>query len=277
MPWTHPYLKGFTAPWSPGGTAGIMPSLPRDQAVQGIVIHFRTDEAQHAQFLPPLLEPDPRHPGECVWLYAHHTATPIDEDCSTWHPDRLGAVESLLGVVCQYEGVTGTYYNYNFVDTDWDLAVMLYYGFPAKLARMATTPTHPEHPYLNDLHAGSRRVATVDRLGARVVSASVTLDEQCELGDTPLKEILTSYGVRHVPNFDLAADGKPLAFDLVKEHGYGHQFGALWRGTGELTFHEAENEELHLLNPREVLAAYHLRFKYQTSGIDVLHDYLSDA
>lgn len=276
MPWSHPYLKGYTAPWSPGGTAGIMPSIPRDQAVQGLVFHFRADEEAHRQFLPPLLEPDPAHPGECIWLFAHHTATPLGEDCSDWHPDRLGATESLLGVVCQYNGVAGTYYNYNFVDTDWDLAVMLYFGFPAKLARFATTPTHPEHPHLNGLHQGSRRVATVDRLGQRLVTARATLQEKIALEDSPLREILTSYGVRHVPNLDLAADGRPLAFDLVREHGYDHVFGELWRGTGELTFHEAENEELHLLSPREVLSAYHLRFTYRTKGVDVLHNYLDD-
>ena len=119
-------------------------------------------------------------------------------------------------------------------------------------------------------------MATVDRLGARVVTAKATLEEKIELSDSPLEEILTSYGVRHVPNLDVAADGKPLAFDLVKEHGYDHEFGELWRGTGELTFHEAENEELHLLNPTEMLSAYHLRFKYRTSGIDILHNYLDD-
>jgi len=276
VPWSHPYLNSATSPWTPGGTAGLMPSVPRHQAVQGLVFHFRADEDAHRSFLPPLLEPSAAHPGEVVWLYAHHTATPVGEDWSDWHPDRLGTTESLLGVVCEYEGVVGTYYNYNFCDTDWDLALMHYFGFPSKLAHFSSSPEHPGHPDLNGVRAGARRTATVDRLGQRLVTARATLEEKVELSDTPLSKVLSSYGVRHIPNVDHAADGRPLAFDLVKEEGFDHSFGDLWHGTGELTFHEAENEEMHLLSPVEILDVYHLQFAYKTGGVRVLHNYLDD-
>lgn len=276
MPWSHPYLTSATSPWTPGGTAGIMPAVPRHQAVQGTAFHFRVDPQAHRAFLPPGLEPSPDHPAEALWLYAHHTATTLSEDCSDWHPDRVAATESLLGVVCEHEGVVGTYYNYNFCDTDWDLALMHYFGFPSKLAHFSTSPEHPEHPYFNGLRAGARRVSMVDRLGQRLVTARTTLEEKVELADTPLANVLHSYGVRHLPNMDVAADGRPLAFDLVTEVGFDHSFGDLWRGTGELRFHEAENEEMHLLNPVEILGVYHLQFAYKIRGVSVLHDYLAD-
>ena len=136
--------------------------------------------------------------------------------------------------MCEYEGVVGTYYNYNFCDTDWDLALMHYFGFPSKLAHFSSSPEHPKHPDLNGVRAGSRRTATVDRLGQRLITARATLEEKVELADTPLSKVLSSYGVRHIPNMDHAADGRPLAFDLVKEEGFDHSFGDLWHGTGEL-------------------------------------------
>jgi hypothetical protein len=277
MTWSHPFLTSATSPWTPGGTSGLMPSVPRRQAVQGLAFHIRVDPRSHAAFLPPLLESSPDHPAEALWLYAHHTATPLSEDYGDWHPERVSTTESLLGLVCEHDGVLGSYYNYNFCDTDWDLALMHYFGFPSKLAHFATTPVHPVHPSFDGLREGARLHSTVDRLGQRLVTARATLEERVELADTPLASILHSYGVRHVPDMDVAAGGRPLAFDLVTEEGYDHAYGELWRGSGELTFHEAENEEMHLLAPVEVLGVYHLQFAYTIRGVRVLHDYLSDS
>ena len=270
------YLNSFTAPFSPAGDAGLMASLPRDQAIQGLTIHFRTDPAVHAKYLPPGLEPSPDHPGEGLFLYAHHTATPVNEDCRRWHPDRVSTVEGLLGLVCQYKGETGTYYWYNFVDTDWDLAVLLLYGYPGKMARLSLTPSNPLHPYLDGLRSGAELNASVERLGNRVVTARVTLEAPCKVDDFPITDLLRAYGVRHIPNLDVEAGGRPLAYDLVVEDQSERQVGELWTGSGELEFHRAENEALHPLQPSEVLGAYYMHFGYRTAGLRVLHDYLTE-
>ena len=268
------YINSFTPPFSPSGVGYVMPKLPRIQAVQGLTFHFRVDEDEHRRFLPYPLEPDPDHPGEAIWLYAHHTATPLGEDCSDWHPYRLGAVEGLFGLVCKFNGQTGTYYWYNFVDTDWDYHIMTLYGFPGKLATCMITPTHPEHPYLNGPRPGAKFVATVDRLGSRVVTAKLTIEDRCPPEAFPTDILLNPYGIRYIPNVDVEAGGRPLAYDLIREHGYDRVPGDIWRGTGELRFHEAENEELTPLQPTEMLGAYHSRFTYSTAGVDVLHDFL---
>lgn len=270
------HLTSFTAPFTPNGTAGLMEKVPRDQSVQGLAFHFRMDEEAHRRYLPPILQPDPDHPGEALWLYAHHTATPVGVDCSDWHPGRVSANEGLLGLVCNYQGRTGTYYFYNFVDTDWDLAVLLYYGYSGKLANFNLTPAHADHATMNGPRAGAKYVASIDRLGQRLTTARVTLDGECPPEEFPLKDLLRAYGIRHIPNLDVAANGRPLAYDLVVEDQTNIVAGPIWRGTGELQFHEAENEELAPLNPTEILGAYHFRFSYRTAGVHVLHDFLKD-
>lgn len=271
-----PYLNSYTAPFTPGGDAGLMERVPRDQSVQGLTIHFRMDPEVHRRYLHPALEVDPDHEGEALWLYAHHTATPVGVDCSDWHPGRVSANEALLGLVCRYEGVTGTQYFYNFVDTDWDLAVLLFYGYSGKLGTFNITPSHADHAYMNGPRPGAKYVASVDRLGQRVTTARVTLEDECPPEEFPLRDLLRAYGIRHIPNLDIAAGGRPLAYDLVVEDQTNIRPGQIWRGTGELTFPEAENEALAPMSPQEILGAYHFRFSYRTAGVHVLRDFLKD-
>lgn len=100
------------------------------------------------------------------------------------------------------------------------------------------TPSHPDHATVSGPRPGARYVASVDRLGQRVTTACVTLERECAPEEFPLKDLLRAYGIRYIPNLDIAANGRPL-------------------------------------NPTEILGAYHFRFSYRTAGVHVLHDFLA--
>lgn len=269
-------LPGFSAPFTPRGKAGLVPSFPRDQSIRALAFHFRTDPEKTKDFTPLPLEPVPDCPGEFFFMYAEHVATPIGEDWTGWHPSRLYATEGLLGPVCQFEGKPGVYYGYNWVENDWDMMVMWLFGCQAKIANFNVTQTNPVHPHLTRVGPGTTLRATVDRLGERLITAEIKLTEESSLEDLPMRRFLHAYMMRHFPDMSIAADGRPLVHDIVTETQSNHVIGEIIKGEGTLTFSaEAENEELDLLQPVEVLGAYSVHFSYRTSGIEVLHDYLA--
>ena len=268
-------LPSFSAPFTPEGRGGLVPSFPRDQAIRALAFHFRADPAVLNRFIPPPLAPVADHPGEAFFMYAEHLAPPVKPGWRDWHPRRIAAVEGLLGPVCEMNGRKGVYYGYNWVDNDWDMMVMWLFGCQAKIANFHLTATNPAHPHLPGLASGATYRMSVDRLGQRLISGSVTLDQRASLEDLPLGDYLHAYMMRHFPDMNMARNGRPLVHDLVTEVQTNHVVGEIWKGVGELDFFPAENEELEAIRPQEILGAYHVHFSYRTSGVEVLHDYLA--
>lgn len=270
-------LPSFSAPFTPNGEGGMVPSFPRDQSIKAIAFHFRTDPEALNRFIPAPLEPVPGHPGEAFFMYAEHIATPVNQDWRDWNPARLYATEGLLGPVCQFNGKPGVYYGYNWVENDWDMMVMWLFGCQAKIANFNITQVNPVHPHLQAVEPGATLHATIDRLGQRLITAKIELTEKSSLDDLPLKKFLHAYMMRHFPDMNVKNGGRPLVHDIVTEVQQDHVIGEITRGNGTLKFSEAENEELASINPTEILGAYHVHFKYRTSGIEVLHDYLVEG
>ncbi len=200
-------LKGFTRPFSRGGTASLAGPVPYDVAMTGLMVHFRADPAAVDALIPWPLEPYAARHGECFWAYIDHLMAPSDPITDTWHPDRQRMNEVLLGVA----------------------------------------------------------------------TAEVILEEQVGPEALPLDELLFGYGMRHIPNVDIRANGRPLAHDLVFEHHENTVVGEIWRGPATLEFMANENEELLPIQPVEVLGGYLTHFGYRATGVEVAYDYLKDG
>ena len=267
-------LRGFTRPFSPGGTASLAPALPYDAAMTGLLVHFRADPAALAALLPRPLEPHPVRADEAFWVYIDHLMTPVNEAVDTWHPDRVRMSEVLIGVPCSLGGKPGIFNCYAWTDRDWSLMTEWLFGWCGKIARLSMTHTQAEHPRFAGPAAGARYHATVERLGARVATASLVLEAPTDESALPMNELLYSYGQRHIPNVDIRAQGRPLVHDLIKEHHDSTIVGPIWRGRAALRFGDVENEELMAIQPIETIAGYHMRFGYRVTGVEVVHDYL---
>ncbi len=269
-------LKGFTRPFSPGGTASLAGPVPYDAAMTGLMVHFRADPAAVDALIPWPLEPYAARHGECFWAYIDHLMAPSDPITNTWHPDRQRMNEVLLGVACQLNGKPGIYYAYAWTDRDWSLLTEWMFGWCGKIGKLSLTHMQSEHPRWKGPAAGARYVATVERYG-RVATAEVILEEQVGPEALPLDELLFGYGMRHIPNVDIRANGRPLAHDLVFEHHENTVVGEIWRGPATLEFMANENEELLPIQPVEVLGGYLTHFGYRATGVEVAYDYLKDG
>ena len=270
-------LRGFTRPFAPRGTASLAPALPYDASMTGLLVHFRADPLALAQLLPRPLLPLPARADEAFWVYIDHLMTPVGEAVDGWHPDRVRMHEVLIGVPCLFKGAAGIFNCFAWTDRDWSLMTEWLFGWCGKIGRLAMTHTQPEHPRFPGPAAGSRYHATVERLGARVATASVALESEADQSALPLNDLLYSLGERHIPNVDIRAKGRPLVHDLIKEHHDSTVVGPIWRGRATLELHDAENEELVPIRPTATIAGYLMRFGYRVTGVEVVHDYLAET
>lgn len=270
-------LRGFTRPFAPRGTASLAPPLPYDASMTGLLVHFRADPLALAQLLPRPLLPLPARADEAFWVYIDHLMTPVGEAVDGWHPDRVRMHEVLIGVPCLFKGAAGIFNCFAWTDRDWSLMTEWLFGWCGKIGRLAMTHTQPEHPRFPGPAAGSRYHATVERLGARVATASVALESEADQSALPLNDLLYSFGERHIPNVDIRANGRPLVHDLIKEHHDSTVVGPIWRGRATLELHDAENEELVPIRPTATIAGYLMRFGYRVTGVEVVHDYLAET
>ena len=80
--------------------------------------------------------------------------------------------------------------------------------------------------------------------------------------------------IRHIPDCDVSALGRPLVHDLTQMVMTQTTFGDIWRGKASLRFGESDNEELLPLQPTEVLGGYILPMAFVLEGVKVIYDYL---
>lgn len=248
--------------------------MPYDFSMVAIMVHFTANPTSLEQLLMPPLQPLQTRKGEAFWLLIDHLMAPANASTSDWHPERLRMLESVVGIPCSFKGNAGVFYCYSWTDREWSLIMEWLTGMCGRLARLSLTQMQPEHPVHNGPRPGSHYVGTVERLAARVATGNVVLQRKAEASELPFHELMDIYGLRHIPNVDIDAAGRPLAFDLVSEQLQNQQLYEAWVGTGSLVFGDAENEWLLPIQPTGVCAGYYLRFSYRSLGMRVEHDYL---
>jgi acetoacetate decarboxylase len=267
-------LEGFTRPFSPGGVASVLPPPPYDFSMAGLKLTFRADPAALAALLPPPLEPHPERIGQAMFNFVDHLMTPVNVSAEGWHPERLRMIEAYVGVPCVFRGEPGTYFPYSWTDREWSLVMEWLSGMCGRLARLSLTEMQPQHPVLNGPRPGARYTGTVERFGERVATARVSIEEQVDTSSMPM--MFRTYCIRHIPDWDVNANGRPLVHQLTMEQTEDAVVEEVWRGTGELTFNDAENEWLMPIQPLEVIEAFHSRFRFRSGGMQVLYDYLKE-
>jgi len=275
-------MKGYSVPFSPGGTAQIVGGLPWDFGVDILSIQYRTDPDQIRKLLPEPLELSKEQPdvayvwfGDWQGLWAGHP------NMLGINPERTRYPECLMGVRCSYKGIEGHCVVYIWVDKDFSLTRGWFMGFHKKIGtvHMGTRNRflHGLNPAMQATGPGSKYAAYTERAGERLVTARIELTEKIGPDGLPKPFGTDLFHTLLFPSADVHDRSKPLLHELVQTISSGTKFGQLWKGSGELEFGASMWEEHTALAPKEILGAYVISVGFRIGGTKLIHDYVKDG
>jgi hypothetical protein len=162
------------------------------------------------------------------------------------------------------------------VNRDWLAFGGRHVGMPHKVADVQMTRFHPADPIYDGPKEGVRIAVSVDCVG-HVLRAHCDLERKLHVNDTPLP-----YGTDKPPPKYLGRryfwgvyEERPLVNDLFAHWPHNLQFGPVWGGPAEVTFFDAENEEVLPFQPRRVLGGWFFTILYSRTAKTemVIHRY----
>lgn len=266
-------LKGFGNPLSPSGRAALVEDLPHHISAEAIQVTYRVDPERAAPYLPHGLELTDDSLG---YAYVADMVKVSDSNRDQAHlePARTQYQEGLTGLYCQHDGVPGRFSAFVWVSVDWSVVFGHYMGFAKKQADVHLTKIHSVNPGMAPIGEGSQLRGVVDRLGSRVMTVDIRLEERLADDGIP------SYGhrvytVRDLPSPvpDIPSTRQLLAHDLASAHTVD-----IWRGSGTVAFRDGPNEDLGGLQPVEIVDAYYFKRGWTTTGsASLLIDYESEG
>jgi acetoacetate decarboxylase len=262
-------LKGYMLPLSPEGRSSVVDAPPWHYGGDVMHLGFRADEKKVRALLPPPLEPGP-DPGACaVWFVEWVSVSESNLDLSFVNPERSIYHECFVLVSCRFEGMTGYYVPYIWVDNDFTLMRGFIQGFPKKLGRIHITKLHPLTPKVGGKREGARMKGICTAHEERIVEGSLLFTRQVEPAEVPpVKFIL----MRHYPDYE--NPDKPLVHDLVVSNVENAVVADAWAGDAEIRFNSSAFEEVADLGPIEARGGFCFSIGITITGGKVLHRYL---
>lgn len=174
-------MKGFVTPRDPTGRAALYDAPPWHFAGRSITVLARCDAAGIAALTPAPLTP---WGAPVVRFSVHDLFCDLGRgwDWAQANPAESCFRECVVGIAVAHEGRVGFWDPFLWTDSDAELAVgREFYGWPQRLGRIDMTPPHP----IRGWQAGDRATGRVSRLGAPVLSLSVTLERD---GPPPIEQ-----------------------------------------------------------------------------------------
>jgi hypothetical protein len=241
-------VHGFTPPFTPKGTASLVPPPPWHYAGWLLSVAFECDTAGAAAFVPAAV-------GAATGGGTVHFA---DWQATTDGSELLDPIQAqyretiVLLDVRRPDGTLANFCPLIYVDQDVSLLRGLLQGWPKKLGSTWITRALPlEHPAAAPLRAGTRLGASLAVKDRRLVEARLALTGR------PGRAL----GFAARPTFgtvgwaDLTAPTRPPELRFVRPTVTGKVEGAWHEATAELAFHETPREELADLGLRRAVDA----------------------
>jgi len=269
--------QGFVYPITPAGKASLTDLLtePSHRIVGNhLVIALEADPDAVRTYVPTPLELD----GSGVvylrtfdgWVYTDRMSTEFVSN------ERVHYCETFFWIPCDLDGERYHYMLYSWVNRDWLAFLGRHLGMPHKVADVQMTQFHPADRHYNGPHEGVRVSVNVRCVG-QVLRAHVDLERELEIDDTPLPYRRGQRGPKYLGRrfFWGACEDRPLVDDLVAHWGDSIQIDSVWGGSADVTFFDAENEEVLPFQPRRVLGGwfFNMSFDHATSPPEVIHRY----
>ena len=260
--------KGYTAPLSPDGRAGIVPPPPWHYSGDFLVVEYRTDPDAVAALLPPELQ-RADDPGAMAAIFADWQSCSADRH-ELVDPIQSQYKEFFLVAGCRYEGRPASRCVYIWVDKDFAMYRGWIQGFPKKLGSIHMTRTFPVGKAApHGMEPGARFGATCAANDRQVARAVVTLERVSETGPTVNDPPM--HNTRHFPAYDGLV---PDVAELVRAGGFDREVTDVWEGPAELRLYDDTLEDLQAIAPDEVTRGFRFSFGYTVEGGEVLaqHD-----
>jgi hypothetical protein len=241
-------LKGYTPPFTPRGTASLLPPPPWHYAGWLLNVEFECERGRAAEFVPAALG---AATGRGVVHFADWQAT--SDGSELLDPIHSQYRETI--VVLELERPDGTLANFCpliYVDQDVSMLRGLLQGWPKKMGSTWLTRSLPlEHPAAAPLRAGTRLGATLAVKDRRLVEARLELTGRP--GEPLGFAARPSYGT--VGFADLTRPGEPPPLRHLRSLVTDKVGGAWHDARAELTFLDVPREELVDLQLRRPLRA----------------------
>lgn len=241
-------LRGFTPPFTPGGTASLVPPPPWHYAGWLLSVAFECDRGRAASFVPPAV-------GAATGRGTVHFA---DWQATTDGSELLDPVQSqyretiVLLDATRPDGTLANFCPMIWVDQDVSLLRGLLQGWPKKVGSTWVTRALPlDHPAAAPLRAGTRLGGTLAVKDRRLAEARLTLTGR---PGRPLGfAARPTFGTVGWP--DLTAPERPPELRFVRPAVTGKVEGGWHEATAELAFLPAPREELADLGLRAAVDA----------------------
>jgi hypothetical protein len=245
-------LKGLMYPRTPTGIGTILPEGPWHYSGEMLTVEFRTDPAKVTALLPPGLEPADEDPGAVAIIWADWQSC-SDRFDELLDPARAQYKETFVVIRCRYRDTTYSRAAYIWVDKDFAMARGHLQGYPKKLAEIWMTRPVTHGRAGPRLEPGGRFGAALSTWGRRLAEATFTITGTAETpGFVNGHPMLHS---RQMPAIEM--DGRDSLDELVTMRGFDHDVGPVHAGVAELHLPRTPTEELHLLQPFEIIGAYY--------------------
>jgi hypothetical protein len=263
-------LKGFMVPRSPLGQAPITPSPPWHYSGDVLAVEFWAAPEVTASMLPQGLTPDPKSNGHAVAMFIDWQFTAANDEYLD--PARYQYREAFV-LIDAHLGIRPVMFcPFIYVDNDAALARGWTQGFPKKLGSVYQTRTHAApSAAAAPVQAGGRFGASLSVHGQRLAQARVTLRE-------PVADPFTIFNrptalVRYFPRLAKGQHDKPAVNELTVSITDDLKLVELWRGEGQLSFPQAQGEELHTLGPVKVGAGFRYGLSYSVTDLEIVKDF----
>ncbi len=186
---------GYTAPLSPGGRAGIVPSPPWHYSGDFLIAEYRTDPAAVVALLPDELEPA-EDPAAVAAIFADWQSCSADLNELT-DPIQSQYHEFFIVVGARFRGEPVSRCVYIWVDKDFSMYRGWIQGFPKKLGSIHITRLFASGKATPRLEPGARFGATCAANDRQIARMMVTLEHVSETG--PSVNAPPMHNTRHFP------------------------------------------------------------------------------
>ena len=244
-------VHGLPFPRTESGRASILPPTPWHYSGDLLTVEYRTHPDNVRRVLPPEVGLAQDDPGAVAMIWADWQSCG-DDGSELLDPVRSQYREAFVVVRCTYEGQTYSRCVFIWVDKDFALVRGYLQGYPKKLGSIHQTRPVSVGRAGPRLEAGGRFGMTLAGADRRLAEATVTLNEP-----SPSAGFVNSHPMLHhrwFPRIEL--DGRDSLAEVVTMSGVDLDLGPAWRGDASLTLFESPSEELHLLEPVEIIGGY---------------------
>jgi hypothetical protein len=285
-----PHLTGQSPPFTPRGKAAFMRSTDLSSDAEqeytqaghvGLMLRWRMDRRNAEMLLPKPLEPSETTDKPYLFLNQTQTAINMHGDLWTLNPHHVVWHEALVNIPCLFEGKKASFIPFLYKDVDHGVYLGMCDGFWTKLATFHETFPFRAQPLNSRLEAGSYARMLVSRFDERLITAEFRATHEVsehEIGkQIDFDEILNDIGVRFWPDYARPGEA-PLVHDLVLWDMATGRIPHAWAGEATLSFGGSDYDELHLLEPLEMLESHFIHLEYQPGPgtCRVLHDYVAE-